>query len=296
MDNVIDLARLWRIVRNNFGKIIVLGLIFGAVSFGISKFIIPAKYASSASLLVNQSKDSNTTVQYADQQADVQMINTYKDIITRPIILDKVVQNLTENQKTLVSKATSDQYKTLYDGTRVLETAGKAAVYDTKTAKYPHIGLTASSLTKMITIQNQTNSQIFTITVTSTNGALSRDAANEVANVFKSQIANIMSVQNVSIVSSASEAKSPVAPNIKLLTGAGILAGLIVGFLWGAILEISDRSVKSVDYITDEMGLINLGVVEYANKIRPVSEVLKEHDKNNKKKGSDTLSRLGRRI
>lgn len=301
MDNVINLAKMWNVLRNNFGKIIVLGLTFGVITFGISKFVIPVKYASTASLLVNQNKDSNTTVQFADQQADVQMINTYKDIITRPIILDEVVQNLTKNQRTLVSKATADEYSTLRDGTEILASKGKPAVYDTEIAKYPNMGLTSSGLAKMITIQNQANSQVFTVSVTSTNAKFSRDAVNEVVNVFKNKIANIMIIKNVSVISKATTIGTPVSPNFKLLTIAGVVAGALIGFLWGIIRELTDRSVKNLETITDEFGLTNLGVVQYIGELKPLAEVIKEQQKgqpddltNKRDKGG--TSRLGRRI
>ncbi|WP_270324513.1 Wzz/FepE/Etk N-terminal domain-containing protein, partial [Weissella confusa] len=84
MDNVIDLGRLWLIVRRNWTFMLALGVIVGGVAFGVSKFVVHPQYSSSAALLVNRKQDgSHQGLQLGDQQADVQIINTYKDIITR---------------------------------------------------------------------------------------------------------------------------------------------------------------------------------------------------------------------
>lgn len=41
MDNVIDLRRLWLIVRRNGWLMILSGILFSGISFGVSKSVIP---------------------------------------------------------------------------------------------------------------------------------------------------------------------------------------------------------------------------------------------------------------
>ncbi|WP_412032792.1 Wzz/FepE/Etk N-terminal domain-containing protein [Lactiplantibacillus plantarum] len=41
MDNVIDLRRLWLIVRRNGWLMILSGILFSGISFGVAKFVIP---------------------------------------------------------------------------------------------------------------------------------------------------------------------------------------------------------------------------------------------------------------
>lgn len=68
--------------------------------------LLSPMYSASADLLVNrQHDDTQQGLQYNDQQADVQIINTYKDIITRPIILNAVVKELNSPRKVQVSPA-----------------------------------------------------------------------------------------------------------------------------------------------------------------------------------------------
>ena len=293
MDNTIDIKRLWLILRKNMILMIVWGIVLAGIAFGISKFVIQPQYSSSVALLVNRKQDENAGAQFQDQQADVQIINTYKDIITRPVILNTVVKNLTTTEKQLVSKAQPATYKILADGKQIVDKQAKPAKYKLVDAKYDKSEISATELSNNISITNQQNSQIFTVNVTLKNSKLARDAANEIAKVFKQKVSSIMSVSNVSIVSTATNNTTPVSPNVKLITLAGLVAGLFVGFLWGIIKELSDRTVKDISYLTDELKLINLGQINFIGKIKSIDNVVNTFPKSNEEL---SRSRSRRRI
>lgn len=296
MDNVIDLGRLWLIVRRNWMFMLALGVIIGGVAFGVSKFVIHPQYSSSAALLVNRKQDGDQAgVQYAAQQADVQIINTYKDIITRPIILNTVVNNLTKPHKEQIQAAAPAQYATNAYGEQVQTAPAQPAKYKLVAAKYDDTDLTADSVAKMISISNQTNSQVFSVNVKSGDAKMSKDIANKIAEVFKDKVAAIMSVSNVSIVSKAMTNSKPVAPNVKLITLAGFLLGVFAGFAWVFIKEVTDRTVKDLEFLTDELKLTNLGVIGYIGKIRDVKDVVAANEKKNTSSETRT-SRIGNRI
>lgn len=296
MDNVIDLGRLWLIVRRNITLMVVLGVAMAVVAFGVSKFVMHPKYSASAALLVNRKQDDQQgAIQYADQQADVQIINTYKDIITRPIILDSVVKELTEPHKVQTKAAVEAKYKTNALGEEIQTSPAEPAQYKLIKAKYAASDLNVNQLAQMISISNQTNSQVFSVNVKSGDPVLSKDIANTIADVFKDQVASIMSVSNVSIVSKATTNRTPVAPNVKLITLAGLVTGVAIGFVWGFIKEITDRTVKDLNFLTDDLKLTNLGVINYIGKMRDIKDVIA---KNNQGSNTDTsrISRLDHRI
>jgi capsular polysaccharide biosynthesis protein len=294
MENVIDLNRLLIILRRNMILMVILGVVFGAAAFAVSKFVISPKYSASTALLVNRKDDQSNAAQYADQQADVQIINTYKDIITRPIILNAAIKRLQEPQTVVVSKAKDATYVTdSRTGQRIETSPAQPEETELKRAKYPDLNLTAAQLAGMVSISNQANSQVFTVTVTMNDAVMAKDLANSIAKEFKSKISDIMSVSNVSIVSSATTSYRPVSPNVKLITAAGILFGLLIGFVWGVIREMTDRTVKDIAFITDELGLTNLGVVSYVGRLRDLRTVVAE----NKELSFDpTITRANRRI
>lgn len=296
MDNVIDLGRLWLIVRRNWTFMLALGVIVGGVAFGVSKFVVHPQYSSSAALLVNRKQDgSQQGLQLGDQQADVQIINTYKDIITRPIILNTVVNNLTKPHKEQIQAAVPAQYETDAYGKQVQTSPAQPAKYKLVAAKYDNTDLTADSVAKMISISNQTNSQVFSVNVKSGDAKMSKDIANTIAEVFKEKVASIMSVSNVSIVSKAMTNSKPVAPNVKLITLAGFVLGIFAGFAWGFIKEVTDRTVKDLEFLTDGLKLTNLGVIGYIGKIRDVKDVISDNQKKNTINETRT-SRFGQRI
>lgn len=296
MDNVIDLDRLWLIVRRNWTCMLALGVIAGGAAFGVSKFVIHPQYSSSAALLVNRKQDgSQQGVQLGDQQADVQIINTYKDIITRPIILNTVVNDLTKPHKEQIKAAVPAQYYTNASGEKVQTEPAQPAKYKLVAAKYDNTDLTAESIAQMISISNQTNSQVFSVNVKSSDAKMSKDIANTIAEVFKDKVASIMSVSNVSIVSKAMTNSTPVAPNVKLITLAGLVVGVFAGFAWGFIKEVTDRTVKNLDFLTNELKLTNLGVIGYIGKIRDVKDAIAANEKKNASDETRT-SRLGKRI
>lgn len=272
MDNVIELSRLWNIIKRSFWLMIVLGIVCAAAAFGVSKFVLTPKYSSAVAMLVNRKSGDQAAngVEYADEQANVQLISTYKDIITKPVILNKVANELTNPHRVLVKKAVPAQTKRVWNPQQqryYTTTTRKAqpAQYKLVPAKYSNID--AKKLSDEIAIANETNSQVFTVTVTDPNPTKAKDIANEIAAVFRTEVVRMMSVKNVSVVSKATTDTTPVSPKTKLITLAGLVLGILIGFVIGTIRELTDRAVKSIDFLTGDMGLVDLGVVSYIGKV-----------------------------
>lgn len=95
MDNIIDVGRLWQIIKRNVLLMTLLGLAAGGIAYGIATHVMQPQYRATVALLVNRKTTSGQQgVQLGDQQADVQLIQTYKDILTRPIILNEAIKRL----------------------------------------------------------------------------------------------------------------------------------------------------------------------------------------------------------
>lgn len=218
MNKQIDLSQLWNVFKRSFVAMIILGILgMAATYFGAKTFIAP-KYESDTSLLVNRKQDNDPNMQLNAQQADIQIINTYKDIITRPVVLQTVAKDLTSPERVISKKAQKAVYGTRYNATTGLreeyvEKKAQPAQYNLKPAKYTNI--TADDLAKVVSVSTQQNSQVFTVSVKDTDPVRARDIANEVAKVFEKKIATIMSISNVSIVSQATANSTPVSPKLK---------------------------------------------------------------------------------
>lgn len=218
-----DIGEILGILRKRKNVIIWTTVLCAVLTLFVSLFVITPKYSSSTDILVNRKMD-NPNGQVNDQgqiQADIQMISTYKDIITSPTILN-----------TVSSRLADEGY---------------------------HIS--SGEIRNSISISNQQNSQMFTVAVKAKNPQLAAAMANTIADVFKTKVKKIMSVNNVSILSKAVASSSPVSPKVGLNTIIGIVVGLILGLILAFIANGLDRTITDESFITEDLGLNDLGII-----------------------------------
>lgn len=227
--NFLDINKILAVLRKRKKTIIISTLVCAFLMLFMSVFVISPKYSSSTDILVNRKVDNQVNAQ-AQLQADVQMISTYKDVITSPTILNAVSKELSKDGYSVSSK----------------------------------------ELKKEINISNQQNSQVFTITVKGDNPKLAADAANTIAKVFKQKVTKIMNVNNVTILSKAVENTKPVSPKVLLNTIAGIVVGIVLGMILAFTADGLDRTITDESFITEELGLNDLGIINEipANKVK----------------------------
>ncbi|ORI78731.1 YveK family protein [Leuconostoc mesenteroides] len=271
MNNVLELRQLWHIIQKHLFALIFMAIIGACAGYGVAKFVIAPTYSASTSMLVNRSADdtSTATANLSDQQADVQLINTYKNLIISSNVLDAVSDKLENPAPIVVQKAKDAVYQTLADGTRRLITPAQKEI--TKPSNKTKYHLSVDELKSMVTISSQQNSQVFSINVKSKDPKLAADVANEVADVFKDKIGGFMKINNVSIIDSAKANKKPVSPNAKLFTLAGFVVTCGLTFLYMLIKELADTTIKSPDEVSQLFGMTNLGVIGHVKPIKNFS-------------------------
>ncbi|MDN2452999.1 Wzz/FepE/Etk N-terminal domain-containing protein [Lactobacillus sp. UCMA15818] len=235
-ETVIDLRRLFVLLKKNYLGIILWGVLGAIVAMLVSFILMTPKYSASIDLLVNQ-KASNQSLQYNVQQADLQAINTYKDVIQKPVILAPVVKELRQKDN--------------YSGS-------------------------VESLEKLVAISNETNSQVVTVTVTDTNAYTAADLANTIGKVFSQKIKKMMKVDNVTVVTKATADTDPVSPNKKLNLLIGIVVGLLIGVAIVVIKDLLDTTVRDEKFLVEELGLTSLGAISHiqSKKYRRVVNVV----------------------
>lgn len=257
MDNVFELNQMWQIIKKYFWGLIFMAIIGAGVGYSIAKFAIEPTYSSSTSMLVNRSAEdaSTTNANLSDQQADVLVINTYKNLITSSNVLGTVSDKLANPSSIVVQK----------DRESFTQKEG------TKNSNKKGYKLSVDELKDMVSISNQTNSQVFSIDVKSNNAPLSARIANEVAAVFKDKIGDFMKINNVTIIDKATVNNNPVAPNVKLFTLAGFVFFAGFSLLFVLIKELTDTTIKSSDEVVELFGITNLGTVSYIKPIKKFS-------------------------
>ncbi|MDA3796509.1 YveK family protein [Lactobacillus delbrueckii] len=258
----IDLRRLFILIKKHIISILIWMIGLGLIAYGVSEYVLVPKYTASTQLLVNR-KTTDANQAYANQQADINAVTTYKDIITSNVIL-KGASKYLANPVTLVKKATPAKkavYKT-NDGTRTLvkkAVKAKPAVYKRESKSY---SVSANELASAISVTTTTSSQVFTLSATAETPAKAQAIANAVAKEFKEQIPKIMDVNNVTIVAEAAKGTKSY-PNVKMITMVGVLAGLVISLLIIIIKDLSDTTVREDSFMTNELGLTNLGEIAH---------------------------------
>lgn len=257
----IDLRRLFILIRKHIISILIWMIGLGLIAYGVSEYVLVPKYTASTQLLVNR-KSTDANQAYANQQADINAVTTYKDIITSNVIL-KGASKYLANPVTLVKKATPAKkavYRTNDDGTRTLvkkAVKAKPAVYKRESKSY---SVSASELASAVSVTTTTSSQVLTLSATAETPAKAQAIANAVAKEFKEQIPKIMDVNNVTIVAEAPKGTKSF-PKVSMFTAIGVLAGLVISLLIIIIKDLSDTTVRDDSFMTNELGLTNLGEI-----------------------------------
>lgn len=258
-DNTIDLTQLLQLCRRHIWALILWSVGLALVGWGIANFVISPKYSSSAQILVNQKNGRNDpNAAYAAQQANMQLVTTYKDIITSHVILQDASNRLANPVK-VVKKAKPAKYRTTDDGRKVLVRKAQPAVIERDGKAY---SVSAKQLASSISVTTQQQSQVFSVSAKADTPEKAKAEANAVARSFRDQIPNIMNINNVTIVAPATNGVQS-SPNVKLFTLAGFVIGLVLTFAVILIREMTNTTVRDDSYLSQELGLTNLGHVAH---------------------------------
>ncbi|HFQ3547671.1 TPA: YveK family protein [Enterococcus faecium] len=217
MEETISLKEIFETLRKHL-VIIIISMFAGlAISGIVTFFILTPKYSSQAQLIVTMPQSDTANV-----NTNLQMINTYKDMIVSDLVLNEVKDRL----------ETEDNVK-----------------------------MTAEQIKDAISVNQAENSQMFSIQAISTNAVAAQQIANTTSQVFQENAKDVMNVDKISIISGAVANTTPVSPNNKLNLMTGLMLGMMVGVGLAFLLELLDRTVKDEKYVTDTLGFPILGTV-----------------------------------
>ncbi|WP_429952197.1 YveK family protein [Enterococcus sp. DIV0213j] len=199
----------------------LISMFAGLAIAGVATFfILTPKYSSQAQLIVTLPQSDTTNAN--DVNMNLQMINTYKDMIVSDLVLNEVKDRL----------ETEDNVK-----------------------------MTAGEIKEAISVNQSQNSQMFSIQATDTNAVTAQKVANTTAQVFQENAKDVMNVDKISIISSAVANTTPVSPNNKLNLVIGLILGMMVGIGIAFLMELLDRTVKDEKFVTETLGFPVLGTV-----------------------------------
>ena len=97
MENTLDLSKLIEILKRKWKLLIMIPILFMIIALLVTLFLMKPQYQANTQVLVNQ-KEKNSELMAQEVQSNIQLVNTYSEIIKSPRILDEVAKK--ENQYT----------------------------------------------------------------------------------------------------------------------------------------------------------------------------------------------------
>lgn len=136
------------------------------------------------------------------------------------------------------------------------------------------LDMTPSQLAGKITVSNENNSTVVSLSVKDPDPYLAANIANTTAKVFVEEVNNAMDMNNVQVYAKAkvSESQAPVSPNPKLNIAIAAVIGLMVGVGLAFLLEYLDNTIKTEQDIEKTLDLPVIGVIMDLNDFMKQSE------------------------
>lgn len=94
MMNMIGMVDLIKMVKKRWWVIVLLSLMGIALTTVLTNYLLIPQYATTTQLLVSRKNTNTQTIELGEIETNIQMINTYRDIIEDPVVIDKVLTEL----------------------------------------------------------------------------------------------------------------------------------------------------------------------------------------------------------
>ncbi|MGE7102556.1 YveK family protein [Staphylococcus aureus] len=116
MENSLDLSKFMKAIKKNWKLLLILPIIFMLIALLMTMFLMKPKYESNTQVLVNQ-KEKKSELMAQEVQSNIQLVNTYSEIVKSPRILDEVAK---KNKKYSASEIKSMLTATTQAGSQIL--------------------------------------------------------------------------------------------------------------------------------------------------------------------------------
>ncbi|MDT2813660.1 Wzz/FepE/Etk N-terminal domain-containing protein [Vagococcus carniphilus] len=236
MEETISLQEIVTLLKKK--AVLILSMFF--IGIGISALttfmVITPKYSATSQLIATSQSKDNTNANTDSINSNLMMINTYKDFIKGRVVTEAAREQL---EKEIGFKGTADDIK------------------------------------NMIAVEQTQQSQMFSIVVTSENPEEAATVANVVSDIFKKEAKEYTDADKVSVISKAEMPINPVSPNKKINLAIGGILGLIIGIGLSLLSQLFNRTVKSIDYMSDQLNIPILGSIPLMDD-KSIAEVRKK--------------------
>ena len=118
------------------------------------------------------------------------------------------------------------------------------------------VGLeSADSVKKLVSVSNESNTEIITVTATTTDPKLSKDIANDTVNTFTKVMQKNLNVRNIEVVDKAKLSYVPSGPNIKKNTLLATMVGFVLGCGYAVLRFLFDNRLRTKEEAEKYLGI-----------------------------------------
>lgn len=221
MEETVSLDEIFQLLKKKLALIISMLILGTIISTVVTLFVITPKYSATTQLVV-QTKGSDSNINTDKINSNLLLINTYKDLVKSKVVTEKTKDQLVKDGMT---------------------------------------GISEDFLSHAISVEQNQNSQLFSIKAVTTDPIKSATIANTVSEIFQQEAVVMTDTDKVSIASKAIPNNQPISPNKKVNIAIGAVLGLIVGVMLALLSELFNRTVKTEDYLSEKLGLPVLGII-----------------------------------
>lgn len=118
------------------------------------------------------------------------------------------------------------------------------------------VGLeSADSVKKLVSVSNESNTEIITVTATTTDPKLSKNIANDTVSTFTKVMQKNLNVRNIEVVDKAKLSYVPSGPNIKKNTMLATLVGGVIGVGYAVLRFLFDNRLRTKEEAEKYLGI-----------------------------------------
>ena len=225
MSRELDLRDYFRIVRKRFWLIVIVVVVVCSLVGTYSIFIKKPMFEASTKIVVNQTTtpSANTPLDLNQINTNIQLINTYKEVIKTPAILDQVVLKYPKLQ---------------------LHTEDLSKM----------VNVSSVNNTQVMTIVVRSTSYVKAAQIAN---AVSSVFEQEIPSIF-----NVQNVTVLNEAKTDPDVRpQPVAPNIPLNLAIAFVVALMIGLGVSFLLEFMDDTIKTEADIKELLDMPTLAMI-----------------------------------
>lgn len=113
----------------------------------------------------------------------------------------------------------------------------------------------ASSVKKCISVTNESNTEIVTVTATTEDPKLSKDIANDTVSTFIRTMQKNLNVRNIEVVDKAKLSYIPSGPNVKKNTLLATMVGFVLGCGYAVLKFLLDNRLRNKEEAEKYLGI-----------------------------------------